>query len=281
MTKRDRIVISVILSVGVLAALWFVALGPKRTESAKLDGQISKQQARLAIAQAGTANARDAKARYESDYAAVARLGQAVPADENTPSLVYELDHAADRAQIDFRSLRLDAVAAGGAAPAAPAPPAPATGDQGAAGAAAPAPAAGATGAAGSTTPVPAPVVVSDFPTMPFSFDLEGSFFHLESFLRKVARFTAVKGEQITVAGRLVSVNGIQIAASGKGFPRISATVKATAYTLPASEGLMNGATPAAPALAAATTPAAPGTGSATVPATPATAALTATGGGK
>lgn len=278
MTKRDRIVISVILSVGVLAALWFVALGPKRTESAKLDGQIAKQQARLAVAQAGTANARDAKARYESDYAAVARLGQAVPADESTPSLVYELDHAAGRAQVDFRSLTLDGAAAGAAAPP-PAPaPAPAPADQGAA---APAPTAGATGAAGSTTPVPAPVVVSDFPTMPFTFQLEGSFFHLESFLRRVAGFTAVKGRQISVAGRLVSVTGIQIAASKKGFPRISATVKGTAYTLPASEGLLNGATPAAPALAAATTPAAPGTGSAPAPVAPAAAALTATGGGK
>ena len=276
MTKRDRIVISVILSVGVLAALWFVALGPKRTESAKLDGKIAVQQKRLAAAQAGTATARDAKARYESDYAAVARLGQAVPADESTPSLVYELDHAAKRAQIDFRSLQLEAVTATpqSSGPA-PAPTAPAGNDQGTA------PAAGATGASGAAVPVIPPVTIGEFPTMPFTFELEGSFFHLESFLRRVARFTAVQGKQISVAGRLVSVTGVSIAASKKGFPRITATIKATAYKLPPSEGLMNGATPASPALASSTAPATPGAPAASVPATPATAALTAAGGGK
>ncbi len=279
MTKRDRIVISVILSVGVLAALWFLALGPKRSESAKLDGKIAVQQQRLAVAQAGTASARDAKSRYESDYAAVARLGQAVPADENTPSLVYELDHAAGRSQIDFRSLQLEAAAGGAPAAAAPAPVAPAGNDQGTAPVAAPA--AGATGAAGAAVPVIAPVTVGEFPTMPFSFELEGSFFHLESFLRRVARFTAVKGKRISVSGRLVSVTGIQIAASKKGFPRISATIKATAYQLPASEGLLNGATPTAPALTGSTTPATPGAPAASVPATPAAFAMTAAGGGK
>ena len=275
MTKRDRIVISVILSVGVLAALWFVALGPKRSESAKLDGKIAVQQKRLAVAQAGTATARDAKARYENDYAAVARLGQAVPADESTPSLVYELDHAAGRSQVDFRSLQLDAPATGPQAAPAPAPVAPAGNDQGAA------PATGASGASGAAVPVIPPVTVGEFPTMPFSFELEGSFFHLESFLRRVARFTAVQGKRISVSGRLVSVTGITIAASKEGFPRITATIKATAYQLPASEGLLNGATPAAPALASSTAPATPGAPAASVPATPATAALTAAGGGK
>ena len=275
MTKRDRIVISVILSVGVLAAMWFIALGPKRGESAKLDAKITLQQGRLVAAQQGTAQARDAKARYESDYAAVARLGQAVPADENTPSLVYELDTAATRAQIDFRSLRLETGTAGTPA-AAPAPAAPAGTDAGAV----PAAPTGASGAAGATAaPVAAPVTVGEFPTMPFSFELEGSFFHLDAFLRRVARFTAVKGQKISVSGRLVSVTGVSISASKKGFPRISATVKATAYLLPASEGLLNGATPTAPALAT-TTPAAPGATAPSVPVAPAAAAL-ATGGGK
>jgi len=273
-TKRDRIVISVILSVGVLAALWFVALGPKRSESAKLDGKIAVQQKRLAVAQAGTATARDAKARYENDYAAVARLGQAVPADESTPSLVYELDHAAGRSQVDFRSLQLEAAPTGPQSTPGPAP-APATTDPSAA------PATGATGASGAAVPVVPPVTIGEFPTMPFSFELEGSFFHLESFLRRVARFTAVQGKRISVSGRLVSVTGITIAASKEGFPRITATIKATAYQLPASEGLLNGATPAAPALASSTAPATPGAPAASVPATPATAALTAAGGGK
>lgn len=275
MTKRDRIVVFVILSVGLFAALWFVALGPKRSDSAKLDGKIAAQQTRLAAAQAGTAAARDARGRYESDYAAVARLGQAVPADENTASLIYELDHAASRTDIDFRSLELSSAATTPAS----APPAPTATvpDPNAAAAGA----TGATGAAGATGPQVPAVNIAEFPTMPFTFELEGSFFHLEAFLRKVAKFTSVKGKRISVAGRLVSIQGIQIAASKKGFPRIGATVKATAYLLPASEGLMNGATPAAPALASSTTPTTPGAASPVAPATPATAALTATGGGK
>jgi hypothetical protein len=272
-TKRDRIVVFVILSVGVFAALWFVALGPKRGESAKLDGKIALQQKRLADAQAGTNAARDAKSRYEGDYAAVARLGQAVPADEDTASLIYELDHAASRTDIDFRSLELS-TAATTPASAAPAPAATVPAADGSTTGAT-----GATGAAGAAAPQVPAVSLADFPTMPFTFELEGSFFHLEAFLRKVAKFTSVQGKQISVAGRLVSVTGIQIAASAKGFPRIGATVKATAYLLPASEGLMNGATAAAPALASSTTT--PGAASPAAPTTPATAALTTTGGGK
>lgn len=267
MTKRDRIVIAVILTAGILGAMWFLVLTPKRSESAALDGKIQKQQQRLAQAQTGTAAARDAKASYEHDYAAVAALGQAVPADDETASLIYQLDRAAKKAHVDFRSLKVE-----GGAPAPAPPPAPAA-DPAAAGAAPATPAA-------ATPAVPAGTPVADFPKMPFSFIFTGSFFNFERFLRKVAAFTAVRGQRINVHGRLLSIDSIEFS-EAKKFPAVTATVKATAYLLPESEGLTNGATVAGPTGtgSGATTPAG---GSGSAPVAPAAAtAITPTGGSK
>ena len=46
------------------------------------------------------------------------RLGEAVPTDDNTPSLIYQLQSAASAAHVDFRSL---ALSTSGSTPATPA----------------------------------------------------------------------------------------------------------------------------------------------------------------
>jgi hypothetical protein len=91
---------------------------------------------------------------------------------------------------------------------------------------------------------------------MPFNFAFTGSFFRLEDFLRAVDRFTTVEGQKVTVRGRLLTIDGISLAAAPDGFPHMTAKVKATAYLLPADEGLTLGATPSAPVAGASATPA-------------------------
>jgi hypothetical protein len=45
-----------------------------------------------------------------------------------------------------------------------------------------------------------------------------------------------------------MTLDAITLAQNTTGFPQITATINATTYLLPASQGLLNGATPAGPA---------------------------------
>ena len=116
MTSRDRIVLVVVLAVGALGGFWMLALKPKRQEAAKLGKDLSTAQQRLDQARSDLQAGQAAKASYSANYSAVARLGKAVPSDDDVPSLVYQLDSTADATGVDFRSVKLNASA--GSAPA-------------------------------------------------------------------------------------------------------------------------------------------------------------------
>jgi len=96
---------------------------------------------------------------------------------------------------------------------------------------------------------------------MPFSFTFEGNFFRLSDFLRKLDRYVTPKGENLAVNGRLLTVDGIALTAAASGFPRITASVAATAYLVPGEQGTFGGATPEGPP--ASGQPATPGAGTA------------------
>jgi hypothetical protein len=112
--------------------------------------------------------------------------------------------------------------------------------------------------------PPGATVGPAGFPTMPFAFDFQGSFFDMQKFLNSVNSLTTVKGDTIDVKGRLLTVDGVTLKAGPKGFPQVSATINATAYLLPADEGLMAGATTTGPAAAGSTATASSTTSSST-----------------
>jgi Tfp pilus assembly protein PilO len=228
-TARDRIVLTVLGLMAVMAAFWFMAISPKRKDADDLSAQIVEAQARLDSAQASAAQAQAAKARYRSDYATVARLGKAVPVDDEMPSLVYQLEQAAKANHVQFNSIKL-------------------TNEGGPS---------GSTGSASSSSPgstvsaaLPPGATVGEagFPTMPFSFDFTGSFFNMQRFVKALDGFTSVNGKSINVKGRLLTVDGVALAAGPKGFPQVRASVVVTSYLLPADEGLTNGATVTSPA---------------------------------
>jgi hypothetical protein len=264
-TARDRTVFSVLAIVGLIAGFWFVLLNPRRDEAKKLADQVTAAQQRLDTARQTVASAEQAKAAYDHDYATVARLGKAVPVDDDVPSLVYQLEHASDRASVDFRSIKLAASSSSTAStPQTNASAAAAVGQaeknpsgnaatDGSASPSSPSgtaasaanPAATQTSAAG--LPPGASVGPAGFPTMPFDFAFTGSFFRLEGFLKALDRFTVVNGDRIKVRGRLLTVDGISLSAAASGFPRMSAQIHATAYLLPSTQGLTNGATPTTP----------------------------------
>jgi Tfp pilus assembly protein PilO len=249
-TSRDRIIIVVLLVAAAMAGVWFVGLAPKRKEATDLSAKLDVARQQLTEVEQSAAQARNAKARYDSDYAQVATLGKAVPKSDAIPSLVYQLQAAAHDARITFSSLKV--AGSGAPAPSAPAQAAAAanatngsggsgstsggsgstsgstsTGSTPSSTSASPAPATQATTA---TLPPGAAVGSAGFPTMPFSFVFNGSFFDMERFLREVQRFVRVDGERVDVRGRLLSIDGFALNAGPTGFPSVKANISATAY---------------------------------------------------
>lgn len=256
MTGRDRLVVIMVLVAALVAGGWFLLLAPQRDEASSLAGQVESQRRDRDAALADLAAGLAAKRGYARDYATVARLGTAVPDDDNVASLLYQVEHAADAAHVDFRSLKVGQSSA--AATPAPVPP---TTD--ASGAVVGAPA---TQLATATLPPGAAVGAAGFPTMPFSFEFTGDFFRLSDFMGRLQRFLVVRNRALAVAGRFMTLDGIAFNAAPKGFPAIKASVAATTYLVPPDQGLTNGATAGGPAPAT-TTPDTSG-GAAPAPAT-------------
>jgi hypothetical protein len=78
---------------------------------------------------------------------------------------------------------------------------------------------------------------------MPFTFVFSGGFFDLYKLFQQVNRFTLrTSSGSVQVSGRLLTIQGVQLApetsSSGSGTPssRLTGTITATAYVLPASQ---------------------------------------------
>ena len=260
MTTRDRLVVSVVLGVVLLGAFFMLVLKPKRQEASQLAQQVETAQARVQTAQADVSAGRAARSSYATNYATVARLGKAVPTDDDIPSLVYQLDSTAESTGVDFRSVKLTSGAGSGvAAPPNAAAAAAATSDQagGEDGEKKDDPAAQATGTTAApaaatqtaTAALPPGAVVGQagLNTMPFTFAFEGSFFKLSDFLTKLERYIKPTRTSVKVRGRLLLVDGLSLTAASGGFPKMKASIAATAYLLPPDQGMFDGATPQGP----------------------------------
>jgi hypothetical protein len=81
----------------------------------------------------------------------------------------------------------------------------------------------------------------------------------MEHFFSGIQRFASATGDSVAVRGRLLTVDAFALTASRFGFPRVKASINATAYLVPQDEGITAGATPAGPAAAPASTTATSG----------------------
>jgi Tfp pilus assembly protein PilO len=243
MTARDRGVLIGIVSLALLAAGWFLLVAPEREKASKLGASVSTASTQLASAEAELTSARAAQARYASAYASIVNLGKAVPPAQEVPSLIYQLDQASNQKQVEFNS-----IVTGGSAGAG-----------------------GSAGSGGAAATAASTAASSGFSQMPFTFVFNGNFFNLEHLFQQLNRFTqrTVSGT-LEISGRLLTVQSVKLgpltssgsAEAARGV--LSGSITATAYVLPASQGLTAGASPAGPAGAA---PAASPSGSPTTPA--------------
>jgi len=245
-TRSTKLLILAVLAAAAVAAYWFMILAPKRDEITKLDAEITQQESAAAQAEQQAASYQQAKDNYRTNYATVARLGKAVPADDDVRSLLVQLDATAKKSKVAFRSLTLS----GGSSPE--------SADS----------AAGSTGGGDELAPAPGavPVGSAGFSAMPFNFTFSGSFFRLSDFFTRLERFVTVQNDNIDVTGRLLLLGSIAITPDNGSLNRLQAQVGASTYLVPPTQGVTAGATSAGPA--GTTTAAAAADSAATTPPT-------------
>jgi hypothetical protein len=215
-STRDRSVLGILAVAAAIAAVWFMAVAPKRHEAADLGAQVAQAQVRRDAATTRAATAEHARATYPKDYATVARLGKAVPSHADVASLLFQLETAARAAKVDFRSVTVDS-----SPTKAPVPPA---GDA----AAAKAPAAAAATGTGAATQATVPATTID--PRPFTFSFEGTFAGLRRLLAAIDRFSRVGHSTLSVSGRLLTVDTVVMTAGRGGLPNVKADIVAKAY---------------------------------------------------
>lgn len=237
MTKRDRIVIMVVLAVGAVVASWMFVVSPQRAKVSRLNTQVTAEQTQLNTAQSQVAAGQNAKKAFAGQYAQLAKLGEAVPPDDDVPSLIYEVQSAAQAAHVSFRGLQMSA----GSSASTPSTSSGST--------------SGSTGSSSSTgqtatgqLPPGAALGPAGLPTEQFTFTLTGNFFHLSDFFNRLETFVVSSNNRLLISGRLMTINAINLAPGGNGFPQINASVAATTYIVPPTADPLAGATPAGPA---------------------------------
>jgi hypothetical protein len=228
-TVRDRRVLVIVAGIVLVIAAWLLVISPKRDQANKLGAQVTTAQRQLDSARTRIAVANQDRQAYAHNYEAVAALGEALPSDDETGSLIYELQAAATRAGVDFESLTLSPSSASAA-------PATTTATS------------SASQSVTATLPPGVAVGPAGLPTLPFTFTFQGNFFHLANFMRRLERFVVATNGKVSVSGRLMSLNGIDLGPGPSGFPQITATISATTYLVPSNEGLTDGASPLGPA---------------------------------
>ena len=216
---QRMIIVTLAIGGALLAALWMLAISPKRSESAEVKTNIASQQQRLDTAKAALASSQAARKQYPGMLAELKRLDEAVPARGQIPDLLRQLQK---RARGDHSELRLAALKPG------------------------------TTPAGGGMTPGASPLA-GGLAALPFTFTYAGRYFDLVHVLAAARKAVTVKSGDLKIDGRLVTIEGVSFAPEEEGSRVIKASVAGTAYIAVAAQ------TPPPPDAATAAAPATPG----------------------
>jgi Tfp pilus assembly protein PilO len=215
-SRSYKTILVAMMALVAVGGYWKFALAPKRAEVASLDQEVASQQAQLAQTQTLIATYKGARDSYGTNYATVVRLGKAVPADDDTRSLLVQLNAAANRSAVDFDTINLNG--SGGSSP----------------------------DGTSTAAVTPGAVNVGSFSAMPFALSFSGDFDRLGNFFSRLEHFVSLKGDQIEVSGRLLRVESIQLQPGDGGWPALTAAIGASAYLVPTTKALPDPATTAA-----------------------------------
>jgi len=226
MTTLDIRAIALVALPGLvlLAALWVLAISPKRGEHAAVPVNVAAQEQRLQSAQTQVASYQAAREQFPRMLAKLHRLDEAVPARAAISSLLRQLQRRANARDSELRLVALKAEAQT-ATPDAPSDAAPAA---------------------------PATTAVADgLAALPFTFEFTGRYFDLRDILATVRRSVRVRSGSVKVAGRLLTIDGLTFTRTDSKSTQTKVVVEATAYI---ASDEASSPQPSAAAAAAATT---------------------------
>lgn len=238
--KSRNAVVGGMLAVAAIAiAFWTLALSPKREEAKELGAQVEQLESSLAQHEAEAEAAEEARKSFPVSYRKLVVLGKAVPGDDDTASLLVQINRVADEAEVRFQTLKLS------------------PGSEGQGDAPAPVSAAGepvsATEAAASVMPLGARIGPAGLAVMPYTLTFQGSFFEIADFIKGLDSLVKTTAEEALVDGRLITVDGFALSEDPEAkFPELQATFSVTTYLTPPGQGIAGGASPAGPEAATA-----------------------------
>lgn len=225
MSSKNGAIVAVAILFALAIVFWMTLLSPKRDEAKKLDAEVAQLKSSLAQHEAEVAEAEEARQEFPTEYQHLVVVGKAVPGDDETGSLLVQLNHIAHRSGGSFTNINLTASGEGEAAPEAPA-----------AGAGAPA---SPTEVAASLLPLGATVGPAGLAVMPYDVTFDGQFFQIADFIAGLDALVKTKAGTVRVDGRLVTIDGFSLEASPEtGFPALQASFALTTYLTPPGETL-------------------------------------------
>jgi hypothetical protein len=218
LARNNKILLAAVLVVAVaVAGFWFGVLAPQRQHVSTLDTQISAKQGELASAQSQIASYEKAQAAYKATNAKLVGLGTAVPADDDVRSLMVQLGGATKATHVEFQKVDVGGGASGSGSGSTASPASTTTSGVGPNGTLA-------------SAPGLVPVGSTGVSALPFTLTFDGQFMNLSQFFTRLQHFVDVRNEQVSVKGRLLRLETINIGPSGSGWPRMIASVGASSY---------------------------------------------------
>jgi Tfp pilus assembly protein PilO len=245
MNSSNRVIVAMLVVAALAVGFWVLLLSPKRSEVSELDQKVAKQQESLALHRSEVQQGLAAEKAFPAEYQQLVVLGEAAPADDETASLLVQLNRISDDAGVRFETFVL-APASGTEAPAPEAPEAPAAEPSSPEGqpASYPSP----TEVAASTLPLGASIGPAGLGVMPYTLTFKGNFFQIADFIHGLDSLVETKNSKVDVTGRLVTISGFSLSADqNKGFPDLQASFTVTTFLVPPTQGIVAGATPSSP----------------------------------
>jgi len=257
MKGSARPIVGILLVAAAAIAFWTLALSPKREEADKLDTQVEGLSVSVESARSELAQATGARRTFPTAYHQLVELGQAVPATDETPSLLIELQALAVHSGVSFENIQLEGEGEAAVEPVAEAPTT--TPEAGSSTGTPAAEVVPATEVEAALMPLGASIGGAGLAVMPYSLTFRGSFFNIANFIGAVDGLVRSGKAAMTVDGRLVTINGFSLATGSTegaegggeetgGPTELSATFNVTTYLTPPGQGVTAGATPSAPA---------------------------------
>ena len=254
MSRNDRMILLVVPVIAALAVFWFLAIKPKQDKASKLDAEVSQLQSQVSSDQQTAQAGQKARAKFPRTYQRLVLMGKAVPVDDETASLIVQVNRIANRSGVSFRAIDV-ASASSASAVAIPTPTPPTTTtpttSTSSTSTSTPTPAvpstpAAPTEASASLLPIGATVGSAGLPVLPYSMTFRGSYFQIADFMAGIDGLVRSGKGTVSVDGRLATIDGFSLQPSTSG--GLTANLAITTYVTPASQGLTAGATPAGPA---------------------------------